>query len=97
MLAHVVQRIRGSRDLKKRPVRFGAPHHSHAVLEENGRFVVRGLVLDPEKGKAFLREHGHFMPENAEDLSEPTGPVVLEAGSVEELISLLPSKFPALK
>ncbi|MFY0538698.1 hypothetical protein [Nannocystis pusilla] len=36
-----------------------------------------------------LKERGYFMPENAEDLSEPGDPVELEADSLDDLIMLL--------
>ena len=46
------------------------------------------LVLDRARADQYMQEHGRFMPEDAEGLSEP-GPVVLEAGSLEQLITLL--------
>jgi hypothetical protein len=71
------------------PVRFGNHHFSHAVVLEAGKWRVRQLVLDRAKADAFLAEHGHFMPEHAEALSEPEGPVLLEADSLEQLIAAL--------
>jgi hypothetical protein len=76
-------------------VRFGGHHFSHAVVMEDGRWRVRPLVLDRAKADAFLKEHGHFMPENAEMLSEPGDPVRFEADSLEGLIALLEgAKWP---
>lgn len=71
------------------PVRFGGHHFSHAVVVEAGKWRVRPLVLDRAKADAYLAERGHFMPENAEALSEPKGPVKLEADSLEQLITAL--------
>ncbi len=45
-------------------------------------------MLDRAKADEHLAKLGMFMPEHAEMLSEP-GPVVLEAGSLEQLITLL--------
>ncbi|MFZ6181758.1 hypothetical protein [Nannocystis pusilla] len=70
-------------------VRFGRHHFNHAVVVEDGRWRVRPLVLDRAKADAFLKERGYFMPENAEDLSEPGDPVELEADSLDGLIELL--------
>lgn len=72
------------------PLGFGGHHYSHVVVAEDGAWRVRKLVLDPAKAEAFLAEHRMFMPEHAEQLSEP-GPVVLEAASLEGLIAALRS------
>jgi hypothetical protein len=71
------------------PVYFGGHHFSHAVVHEDGKWRVRPLVLDKAKADAYLAERGHFMPENAEALSEPGDPVALEADSREALIAAI--------
>lgn len=71
------------------PVRFGSPHHSRAALKEEGRYRVRALHLSREKADAYLKEHGMFMPEHAEMLSEPTGPIELDFATLDELVSAL--------
>ncbi|PCC69674.1 hypothetical protein SAMN02745121_04098 [Nannocystis exedens] len=89
-LDHFIARLRRSAPLTAgAQVRFGGHHFSHAVVVEDGRWRVRPLVLDRARADAFLQERGYFMPENAEDLSEPGDPVVLEADSLEGLIELL--------
>lgn len=70
-------------------VRFGSPHFSHAVLKQDGVFRVRELFLSKEKVDAWKATHASFMPEHAERLSEPTGQIVLEAPTLDELIRLL--------
>jgi hypothetical protein len=81
--------------LATRPVGLGSPHHSHAVVHEEGVFRVRRLVLPKAKVEAWVKEHKSFMPEHAEMLSEPTGEIVLEAPTLAELISRLESmKWP---
>ncbi|MFT3711020.1 MAG: hypothetical protein QM817_25620 [Archangium sp.] len=88
--AHVVAELkRHAKHLEKTPYRFGSPHHSRAVVKEEGRFRVRLLELKREKADAYLKEHGMFMPEHAEMLSEPTGPIELDFATLDELISAL--------
>ena len=75
--------------IEKGPVRFGSPHHSRAAMKEDGRYRVRLLALEKEKADAYMKEHGMFMPEHAELLSEPTGVIELDFATLEELISAL--------
>lgn len=90
----VIARLNRHRErLATVPLRFGAPHQHHAVVLEGGRYRVRELALDPAKADAFRARTGRFMPEDAEDLSEPTGPVVLDCATFEELLAELPKKF----
>jgi len=69
-------------------LRFGGNHHTHAILVVGGVWQVRRLVLDRARADRYMQEHGRFMPENAEELSEP-GPVVLHAPTLEGLITAL--------
>lgn len=92
----LVERLRraGNR-VAKTPLRFGGHHHSHVVVVERGVWRVRRLVLDRAKADAYLAEHGMFMPEHAEMLSEPGPEVVCEASSLEGLIAaMLAMKWP---
>lgn len=75
--------------IAKQPVGFGQHHFSHAVVAEDGVFRVRRLVLPKEKADAYFKEHKMFMPEHAEMLSEPTGEIVHEAKTLDELIKKL--------
>lgn len=59
------------------------------MVQQEGAWRVRRLELAAGVAEAHLRDHGRFMPEDAERLSEPTGAVVLEAPTLEELIRLL--------
>lgn len=69
-------------------LRFGGHHHTHAVVLADGVWQVCRLVLDRARADQYMQEHGRFMPEDAEELSEP-GPVVLHAPSIEGLITAL--------
>ena len=66
-------------------LRFGGHHYTHAVVVEGGVWRVRPLVLERAKADAYLAEHGMFMPEHAEMLSEPGPEVLLEASSLDAL------------
>lgn len=70
-------------------VGIGSPHHSHGVVLQNGRLQVRRLELPKAKVDAYIAEHRTFMPEHAEMLSEPTGAIVYDAASLEELVGLI--------
>lgn len=70
-------------------IALGSPHHTHGVVLEEGRLRVRRLVLAKEKADAYLAEHRTFMPEHAEMLSEPTGAIVYDAASLEDLVQLM--------
>lgn len=87
-MEHLVRRLRAA-NLHQHEVRFGAPHFTYAVVAQDGVFRVRRLALTQEKADAHLAKTGRFMPEDAERLSEPTGPVVLEAPTLDGLIRLL--------
>ncbi|WAS92705.1 hypothetical protein [Nannocystis punicea] len=84
--AFITRLRRAAPTVAQQPVRFGGHHFSHAVVVEDGRWRVRPLVLDREVADNFLKERGYFMPENAEALSQPGDPVLLEADSLEQLI-----------
>lgn len=87
--AHVIERIaRGGL-----PFRFGSPHPSVMVLEEDGRFRLRELVISREEARAAA-EAAHarqdsFMPEDLYELGRPTGRIYADAASRLELIELL--------
>lgn len=70
-------------------VGLGGHHWTHGVVLEGGVLRVRRLVLDRAKADAYRQQHGMFMPEHAEDLSEPTGAVVYEATTLDALIALV--------
>lgn len=84
-------RIR-SVDVTQREVRFQAPglsHASHAVVFEAGRYRVRRLEVPDGAAEAALANTGHFMPEDAEALSVPTGHVVLDEATLDALLARL--------
>lgn len=67
----------------------GQHHYTHGVVLEGGRLKVRRLVLPEGAAEAHMKKHGSFMPEHAEMLSEPTGEVLYDAASLDELLTLI--------
>lgn len=85
-----LQRLRSTwRADGSKPIAFGAHHFTHAVVLENGRVRVRRLEVSKEKAEASLAQHGIYMPEHAEMLSEPTGRIAYDAATLEEVIELI--------
>lgn len=75
--------------IARTPLRFGGHHFTHVVVVEAGRWRVRPLTLDRARADAYLKEHGMFMPEHAEMLSEPGPDILFESDSLEGLIAEL--------
>lgn len=77
------------------PVSLGAPHPFLAIVEQDGVFRVRELVVDEaEARRAYeaARAAGRpFMPEQHYALGKPTGRVLHEAPTREALAALLES------
>jgi hypothetical protein len=74
----------------KLPVTFGSPHPHHAVVEQDGVFRLRKLEIDQAEAEAdrerSMRQSGSWMPEHYYALGKPTGPVVLEAPTLNALM-----------
>jgi hypothetical protein len=90
--AHLVTRLRRAAAEGRRQVPFqsrGMAHFTHVVVVEDGRWRLRRWLLDPQKAEAYLKAHGHFMPEDAEAISEPGPEILLEADDVEAFIAAL--------
>ena len=72
------------------PIWFGSPHPTMAVVEQDGVFRIRRLVIDEAEARAAgeraLAGGGSWMPENYYALGKPTGPIHAEAPSREALI-----------
>jgi hypothetical protein len=75
-------------------IRYGRNHHSHAVCLEDDVFRVRRLETTKEEAEAFMREHGMFMPENAEAISKPRS-LEFEAANLDTLLELLEKNWPS--
>lgn len=75
------------------PVWLGSPHPHVAIVEQDGVFRVRALVVDPEesrrKGREALAKGENWMPEHHYALARPTGPIFHEAPTREALAAKL--------
>ncbi len=75
------------------PIFFGSPHPTVAIVEQDGSYRLRELVIDPLEAEASraaaMAAHGSWMPEHYYDLGKPTGKIHAEASSRQALIELL--------
>lgn len=75
------------------PVTLGAPHPFVAIVEQDGLFRVRQLVVDEAESRRAFEEaraaNRPFMPEQHYALGKPTGRVFYEAPTREALAALL--------
>ena|ERR1700733_8880872 len=70
------------------PCSFGSPHPHVAIVEQDGKFRIRALVVDPaEEAEAYAKSGGYWMPEHVYALGRPTGKIFVEAESRAELIT----------
>lgn len=71
------------------PLRFGSPHPCTAIVQQDGVFRLRDLVVDESDSKAAFEEARKtgrpFMPENHYALARPTGKIHLEAKTLDAL------------
>lgn len=72
------------------PIVFGSPHPHIAIVEENGRFRIRKLVIDPAEADRARTEsmamRGMWMPEQYYALGKPTGEIFVEAATARDLV-----------
>ena len=75
------------------PFTFGSPHPHVMILEQDGRFRVRGLVVDMAEAevarKAAVEARRSWQPEHHAELGKPTGTIYADAASREELVELM--------
>lgn len=73
------------------PIWMGAPHPHVMILEEDGVYRIRDLVVDPEEsrraGEAAIAAGGPWMPEQHYALGRPTGTIHVEAPTRAALIA----------
>jgi hypothetical protein len=76
------------------PLSFGSPHPHVAVLEQDGRFRIRALVVDPKEAEqaaaaARRARSPSWMPEHYYALGRPTGKIYADAASRAELVAIM--------
>lgn len=72
------------------PISLGSPHPSAVILQQDGLYRLRALVIDEARAQAESeRAHAQgepWMPEHYYALGEPTGRVHAEAAELSEFI-----------
>ncbi len=84
----------------KLPIGFGSPHPHTAIVEQDGVFRIRQLVVDAADAEASrtdaFAKHESWMPEHYYALGKPTGEIHLEASSRAELAEKMKTmKWPS--
>lgn len=77
----------------KLPIWFGSPHPHTAIVEQDGVFRIRQLLVDPmeeeaSRNEAFAKQQS-WMPENHYSLGKPTGTIHAEAKTREDLVATM--------
>ncbi len=76
------------------PVSIGGPRPSAMILEQEGKFRIRALVVDGDAAHAAAGATSRarsvsWMPEHYYSLGQPSGEVFAEAESREALIEIM--------
>ena len=73
------------------PVHLGSPHPTVMIVEQDGVFRIRDLVIDPGEADAArdaaFAQRKPWMLEHHHALGKPTGAIHVEAATLEELIA----------
>jgi hypothetical protein len=77
----------------KLPVWLGSPHPFAMIVEQDGVFRIRDLVIDEDEARVAreegLAKRGMWMPEQYYALGRPTGKVHVEARSRDALVAVM--------
>jgi hypothetical protein len=72
------------------PIFLGSPHPTVIIVEQDGHFRIRALVIDPAEAEtsraAAFAAQSSWMPEHYYSLGKPTGPIHCEAPTREALL-----------
>jgi hypothetical protein len=76
------------------PISFGSPHPTVIVVEQDGKFRIRELVIDRVNAEAAAAAAKRartpsWMPEHYYALGRPTGEIFVEAESRAQLLALM--------
>jgi hypothetical protein len=76
------------------PISLGSPHPAVAIVEQEGKFRIRELVIDRAAAEAAASNAGRarspsWMPEHYYALGAATGKIFAEAASRAELVELM--------
>lgn len=76
------------------PIALGSPHPIAAIVEQEGKFRIRQLVIDRAEAEMAAEEARRsrspsWMPEHYYALGKPTGTIFAEADSRAELATIM--------
>ena len=76
------------------PISIGSPHPKVLVVEQEGKFRIRELVVDTAAAEAAAsaaqrKRSPSWMPEHYYALGQPTGKIFAEAESCAALVELM--------
>jgi hypothetical protein len=75
------------------PIWFGSPHPHTMILEQEGRFRIRQLLVDEAEARAAsaaaIAARQSWMPEQYYGLGKPTGTIHADAASRDELVAIM--------
>ncbi len=76
------------------PIHLGSPHPAVLILQQDGKFRIRELVIDQEAAEAAAssarrQRSPSWMPEHYYALGKPTGVIYAEAASKAELAAVM--------
>ena len=78
------------------PISLGSPHPTVLIVQQEGKFRIRELVIDAQEAAAAANAAGRarspsWMPEHFYALGKPTGKIFAEAASKAELVAVMGS------
>jgi hypothetical protein len=78
------------------PIQLGSPHPIVSIVQQEGKFRIRELVVDRDAAEAAAAaarrsRSPSWMPEHYYALGRPTGTIFAEAASKAELVALMGS------
>ena len=76
------------------PISLGSPHPTVAIVQQDGKFRIRELVVDQAAAEAGAEaakrsRSPSWMPEHYYALGKPTGKIFAEAPSRAELVTVM--------
>ena len=89
------------RDNEQLPITFGSPHPTISIVQQDGKFRIRELVVDRIEAEAAENaakraRSPSWMPEHFYALGRPTGKIFAEAKTRAELADVMATmEWPA--
>jgi len=76
------------------PIQLGSPHPTALIVQQDGKFRIRELVIDRDAAEAAAAASQRtrspsWMPEHYYSLGKPTGKIFAEAATKAELVTMM--------